>query len=223
MPPRKRYSFLRKQPVYGKSIGGGMEGTIVPVLNRSEKVVHKIFHLPWISQRYYMTGNINYISRLAHSLTEPIRDVQPPKHGKMGLGTVEPKHWEKISFLLSTHSANMASEVKKLGADIPKVFRPVAVKGKSGHFWAIEMSDLRRRGKVLVNGESIQKYGSMPLEIRTRIIERMKALEERIISIGYRYDYRHPKFGSWIVRFDPRTRKYEIFFSDPTNWAYMDR
>jgi len=213
---------LRKKPQYGASIGSGVESVVRPVLNRKEKVVHKVFRLPWISQHYYMGGNINYISRLAHTYTIPIRDMQPPKKGRRGLQTVPREHWEKISFLLAAHSANVAAEVKRLGIKTPKVFRPVSVKGESGHFWVVEMSDLRRKDRVLVEGPAIydihKTIPNLPPSVQREIAQKMSLLESQITSSGFAYDDRHKRYGSWLVSINPKTNAYELIFTDATNW-----
>ncbi len=233
--PRKKFNYLAKPPVYGRDIGFGMEGIVKPLTERPG-LVHKIFHLDWISRKYPMGGNLRWVSRLAYSPVQiEIRGMQPPKRGGLGLHMIPAKQWEKLTLLMATHSADVLRKAKSLGARVPRVFRPVCVKGKSGFFWVLELSDLRRKDAELFSGEefytarfgidrrSMQDLG-LPEKLDYRKLKmEMDGFENRLTEQGYHYDINHDKYGSWLVRYYPEKNSYELFFVDASNWFYAGK
>ncbi len=224
----RRADFSISMPAYGEElIGAGMESVIRPIAGK--RLVHKVFKPGWITRNYAMGGRLRWISRKAFSLALAIRDPQPPKKGRHGFSRLPPEQWEKITLLLANHSVDVLRTAKELSIPVPKTFRCVCVRGRSGKYWVLEMTNLRKRGTALFDADTLEimhrkKPDANPAK---NYAELRKAIEEdsrKLARKGFFEDKSHIKYGSWLIRVNRRTGIGERFLVDATNFrAYYKK
>ena len=214
---------VRPKPRYGPSIGSGMEASVKPLLDNPRRV-HKVFSLDWISKNYSMGGHLRWISREAFSITDvPIKDVQPRRRARRGIHTIPASQWERLTFLLATHSKNVISAAKKLKIPVPEVFKPVAVEGKSGHFWVIEQTNLEKEGAVVIPASNVDNFPFDSGAIKNEIITQLWKDKRKLEQAGYFEDPRHRQFGGWMLRIDKLGNKWERFLVDGSNFKFVPK
>jgi len=223
MPRRKaRAGRAIPKPNYGEPISGGMESTIYPVPS-GQGLVHKVFTSGWISRKYIMGGKLGWITRKAHSMGVEIKDVQPPKYGRFGFTRLSPKLWSKITFILTGHSVDVMQTAKKLEIPVPEIFRQVAVEGKQGNYFVLEMSDLRKEGTMLVPGHRLyEHHRETPIANFRELTNAIFSDKRKLREAGFVEDIGvHDKFGGFIIRIDKETGKGERFLADASNFIFV--
>ncbi len=215
--PRRKHDIPK--PRYGKAFASGLEAIIRPVIGQ-RGTVHKIFFPDWITRKYLMGGRLSWISRQAFSpVMAEIRDVQPPPRGRHGFQTLPAEQWKKITFILATHTVYVLKAARKLGIPTPNVFRQVCVMGKTGLFWVVEMSDLRKKGAVIVSGDELEEFHKeKKIANFGQLKKQILADERKMARAGFHHDFSHRRFGQWVVRIDKKTRIGERFIVDATNF-----
>lgn len=224
MPSRRPHN--RKSPVprsasssvaYGPPIGSGYEGRVYPLRN-NPRLVHKVFDLEFAQRNYAMGGKLRWISRSAYSPVEvTAKDTQPPRKR---FNTIPADQWEKLTLILATHSRFVVKKAKSLGIPVPRVIRPVCVKGNSGHFWAVEMSNLGRKGTIVFSANELDVLSKrIVIENLSWVKGQLENDRERLAALGF-HEHRHAAFAGWFIRYNPKTRLAERFLVDGTNFSY---
>ncbi len=163
-------------------------------------LIHKIFRPKWIKKKYVMEGKLRWINTSS-------------------LKRFPPEAWEKITLLLANHSVDVLRTAKSLGIPAPKKFKAVCVKGKKGYYWVVEMSDLRKKGTVLLEGSDLHSFNRKnPIKNFQQLSKLMVEYREKMWKKGFYYADSHYSNGEWLIRINKKTGIGELFLVDATNF-----